>query len=105
MNFVTILHVRIIMSDWLDIIGTILISVGIGIATSIIIDRIIDKATIKLEVKKKKPSAFKAIIEKKKKNAVDVGIFSNDNKRIDELTLESHQGISSDVQVGQVLYI
>ena len=92
-------------SDILEILGAILIGAGVGVAASLIVDKIIDKSVIKSEVKKKTPTAFKALIEKKKKNAVDVGIFTKSDNRIDGITLESDQGISSEIEVGQVLYL
>lgn len=92
-------------TEILEILAGVLIGAGAAAATIWIADRIIDKATIKAEVKKKTPSAFKALIEKKKKNAVDVGIFTKNDNRIDGITLESDQGISNEIEVGQVLYI
>lgn len=92
-------------TDVLEIIGAALLGAGAAVATIWIADKIIDKATIKAEVKKKTPSAFKALIEKKKKNAVDVGIFTESDNRIDGITIESDKGISNEVKVGQVLYL
>ncbi len=92
-------------TDILEIIAGVLLGAGAAAATIWIADKIIDKTTIKAEVKKKAPSAFKALIEKKKKNAVDVGIFTKDDNRIDGIILESDQGISNEIEVGQVLYI
>lgn len=92
-------------TEILEILAGVLIGAGGTAAAIWIADKIIDKATIKAEVKKKAPSAFKALIEKKKKNAVDVGIFTENDNRIDGITLESDLGISSEIEVGQVLYL
>lgn len=92
-------------TDILEILGAALLGAGAAVATIWIADKIIDKAIIKAEVRKKAPSAFKALIEKKKKNAVDVGIFTDSNNRINGITIESDKGISSEIEVGQVLYL
>lgn len=91
--------------DILEAIGALLIGAGIGIAASLIVETIIDKSLIQSEVRKKNPSAFKALIEKKKKTAVDVGIFDRNDNRIDGITLESEKGVSSEVKVGQIIYV
>ena len=93
------------LREILKIIGWILFGSAVAVATVIIADKIIDWAVVRAEVKKKAPSAFKALIEQKKKNAIDVGIFSKEGNRIDGMTLESDKGVASDIEVGQELYL
>lgn len=66
---------------------------------------IIDLFTVKDEVRKKVPQALKAEILEKKKNAVSVGIFSNETDLSYNMTLSSDEGVSNDVYVGQVIYL
>lgn len=66
---------------------------------------IIDIFTVKDEVRRKVPQALKAEILEKKKNALSVGIFSNETDISYNLTLTSDEGVSDDVYVGQVIYL
>lgn len=70
-----------------------------------VVQSIIDVFTVKDEVRKKVPKALKAEILEKKKNALSVGIFSNDMDISYNLTLTSDEGVSDDVYVGQVIYL
>lgn len=70
-----------------------------------VVINIIDTFTVKDEVKKKVPQALKAEILEKKKNAVSVGIFSNEIDIAYNMTLTSDEGVSDDVYVGQVIYL
>lgn len=66
---------------------------------------IIDAFTIKKEVKTKCPDAFKILILKKKKTAVDVGIFDKNEQPQQRMTIESSEGISEGLYEGQELYV
>lgn len=49
--------------------------------------------------------AFKAEIQSKKRNSVHVGLFDEYDNEIDEFELESPEGVSSDVRVGDVILL
>lgn len=66
-------------------------------------DNTIDDNTIKETVRIKCPEALKALIQKKKKNAIDVGIFDKKDQHICSLEIKSSQGVSNSLHVGQVI--
>ena len=77
--------------------------VAIGYATYKIVG-VINRRRIEQAAKEKFKQAFKAIIKEKKKNAVKVGIFDiYDNEIESDFKIESEQGVSSDLYVGQVI--
>lgn len=49
--------------------------------------------------------AFKAMIKAKKSNAVKCGIFDSNNQELGEMTIESTEGVDSNLQVGQTIYL
>ena len=81
--------------------------IGAGSVVSIVcIAAVLDSGSIKETVVKKFPDAFKILIKKKKKNAVNVGIFDIDDMTIEpSVEIESEQGVSDELYVGQVIYI
>lgn len=93
----------------LDFLLDLLLGAAAGaaiVATVVTVKRIIDKRTIQNEVKVKCPDAFKALIKQKKENAINVGIFDhNDNELVSDMSIESEQGVSSDLCVGQIIYV
>ena len=70
---------------------------------AVLIDVFIDDNTIKDTVRIKCPEALKALIQKKKKNAIDVGIFNKQDQHICSLEIKSSQGVSNSLHVGQVI--
>lgn len=61
--------------------------------------------TIKDTVREKVPEAFKIKIKEAKGNAVNVGIFDGQNKHLEDMKIESSEGVSSSVKKGQVIYV
>lgn len=77
------------------------VGAAVGCAVIKIFD-IIDQRSIQKAAKEKFKQAFKAIIKEKKMNAVKVGIFDIYDDEIEsDLEIESEQGVSSDLYVGQ----
>lgn len=69
-----------------------------------IINVISDIFSIKNSVQTKCPEALKIQILEKKKNAVNVGIFGNNNVMIAKEEITSSEGVSSDIYKGQIIY-
>ena len=84
---------------WLvpSIIGLFVVAVTIYVK--------ITSDTIKDTVKKENPDAFKIRIKEAKKTAVNVGIFDNQNKHLEDMKIESSEGVSSSLKKGQVIYV
>ena len=84
---------------WLvpSIIGLFVVAVTIYVK--------ITSDTIKDTVKKENPDAFKIRIKEAKKTAVNVGIFDNQNKHLEDMKIESKKGVSSSLKKGQVIYV
>lgn len=45
------------------------------------------------------------MIHKDKKNAVDVGIFNQDENELESFTMQGEDGIASDVPINQWVYL
>lgn len=70
------------------------------------IDYFLDEDSIGTEVKTRYSEAFKILIQKKKKQAVNIGIFSDETTIIEsDLEIESTSGISDSLYEGQVIYV
>lgn len=69
-----------------------------------IINDIIDMFSIKSSVRSKCPYALKVQILEKKKNAVNVGIFGNNNVMIAKEEIISYEGVSDEIHKGQIIY-
>ncbi len=100
---------------------------AIGGAIGYLVGSFIDEVFLTDAIEEKYPDAFKILIKEKKKNAVNVGIFDIDDMTIepkkkknavnvgifdiDDMTIEpsveieSEQGVSDELYVGQVIYI
>lgn len=61
--------------------------------------------TIKDTVREKVPEASKIEIKEAKEKAVNVGIFDGQNKHLEDMKIESSEGVSSSVKKGQVIYV
>lgn len=69
-----------------------------------VVSGIIDLFTIKDEVHQKVPNAFKIIIQEKKANAINVGIFDKQDTPICPMSIEG-DGVNEELHVGQVIYL
>lgn len=65
---------------------------------------IIDAGFLKKRIKEECPDSFKILIKKKKKNAVKVGIFDEDECGLGDMTVKSEKGVSDSIYEGQVIY-
>ena len=88
-----ILHyTKEVVSDTIEFVGDLIEAA---------VDTFIDLFTVQQEVKQRVPSAFKILIMKKKRNAIDVGIFNKNSKPIKKMEIKSDYGISKELVVGQ----
>lgn len=69
------------------------------------INKVVDAFSVKEEVKKRCPNALKIQILEKKQNAVNVGIFNNATTMSQKVSIQSNQGVSDSIHVGQVIYM
>lgn len=77
----------------------------VGIAVVIVIHRYLTASVIREKVAEEYPNAFTAKIKKKKKDAIDVGIFDKQNNELDEVSFKSSKGIDKSLRKGQVIHI
>ncbi len=56
-------------------------------------------------VKKEEPDAFKAIIKKKKKKSVKVGIFDKEDEHLNDMEITTTKGVSRSLHKGQEIYV
>ena len=79
---------------------------AVGGAIGWTIGKIIDATTLKDEVKVKYPDALKLIIQEKKKNAVNVGIFGKYEECIEKsVDITSDKGVSDELHVRQEIWL
>ena len=79
---------------------------AIGGAIGYLVGSFIDEVFLTDAIEEKYPDAFKILIKEKKKNAVNVVIFDIDDMTIESsVVIESEQGVSDELYVGQVIYI
>ena len=77
----------------------------VGDLIDAVVSGVIDLFTVKEQVKQKVPGAFKMIIQEKRKNSVDVGIFSKNNQPLSKMRIESNDGVSNELRLGQEYYL
>ena len=78
----------------------------VGAGVGFIIGCFIDEDSLRSEVGQMYDDAFILLIEEKKKNAVSIGIFDEDEEYIaDGVEIESEQGVSDSLYVGQIIYL
>lgn len=65
---------------------------------------IIDAGFLKKRIKEECPDSFKILIKEKKKNAVKVGIFDENECGLGDMTVKSEEGVSDSIYEGQVIY-
>lgn len=56
-------------------------------------------------VREEEPDAFKVLIKEKKKNAVNVGIFDEDNEHLNDMEITTSKGVSRSLRKGQTIYV
>ncbi len=89
---------------WWSVLG--LLGGGLlGAALFLTIDYFLSPETLGEAVKKEEPDAFKVLIKEKKKNAVNVGIFDEDNEYINDMEITSSKGVSRSLRKGQIYYV
>ena len=69
------------------------------------VDYFISEETLVEKVEEEYPDAFKLLIKEKKKNAVNVGIFDEDNEHLDDMEITSSKGVSKSLHKGQTIYV
>lgn len=79
---------------------------AVGAGIGFIIGCFIDDDTLRSEIGLRYDDAFILLIEEKKKKSVCVGIFDEEEDIIaDGVEIESEQGVSDDLYVGQIIYV
>lgn len=66
---------------------------------------IITKKIIAVKAKEVYPNSISCVIRERKKNAVHVGIFEESNTYVGDIIIESSQGTSPDLVIGEVIYV
>ena len=93
-----------------DILEIIELALGFGaaaVAVSLAVDYFIDEQAIKKEIKRQKKfkEAFRAEILEKKKHAVNVGIFDQEDDKLGELEITSEEGVDQSLYEHQIIYL
>ena len=89
---------------WLEALG--LLAGGLlGATIFLTVDYSISKETLVENVEDEYPDAFKLLIKEKKKNAVNVGIFDEDDEHLDDVEITSTKGVSKSLRKGKVIFV
>ena len=89
---------------WLEALG--LLAGGLlGATIFMAVDYFLSEDKLVEEVEEQYPDAFKLLIKEKKKNAVNVGIFDEDNEHLDDMEITSSKGVSKSLHKGQTIYV
>ena len=89
---------------WLEALG--LLAGGLlGATIFMAVDFFLSEDKLVEEVEELYPDAFKLLIKEKKKNAVNVGIFDEDNEHLDDMEITSSKGVSKSLHKGQTIYV
>ena len=89
---------------WLEALG--LLAGGLlGATIFMAVDFFLSKDKLVEKVEEEYPDAFKLLIKEKKKNAVNVGIFDEDNEHLDDLKITSTKGVSKSLRKGKVIFV
>ena len=84
---------------WLEALG--LLAGGLlGATIFMAVDFFLSKDKLVEKVEEEYPDAFKLLIKEKKKNAVNVGIFDEDNEHLDDVEITSTKGVSKSLRKG-----
>lgn len=71
-----------------------------------VLNKVLNLFTVKEEISRKVPNAFKAEILKKKRNAISVGIFTEvDNRYSQKIEISSNEGVSDELYEGLTFII
>ena len=88
---------------WLEALG--LLAGGLlGATIFLAVDFFLSEDKLVEEVEEQYPDAFKLLIKEKKKNAVNVGIFDEDNEHLDDVEITSTKGVSKSLRKGKVIF-
>ena len=89
---------------WLEALG--LLAGGLlGATIFLAVDFFLSEDKLVEEVEEQYPDAFKLLIKEKKMNAVNVGIFDEDNEHLDDMEITSSKGVSKSLHKGQTIYV
>lgn len=89
---------------WLEALG--LLAGGLlGATIFMAVDFFLSEDKLVEEVEEQYPDAFKLLIKEKKKNAVNVGIFDEDNEHLDDVEITSTKGVSKSLRKGKVIFV
>ena len=89
---------------WLEALG--LLAGGLlGATIFMAVDFFLSEDKLVEEVEEQYPDAFKLLIKEKKKNAVNVGIFDEDNEHLEDVEITSTKGVSKSLHKGQTIYV
>ena len=89
---------------WLEALG--LLAGGLlGATIFMAVDFFLSEDKLVEEVEEQYPDAFKLLIKEKKKNAVNVGIFDEDNEHLGDMEITSSKGVSKSLHKGQTIYV
>ncbi|MCQ2208266.1 MAG: hypothetical protein MJZ02_08630 [Paludibacteraceae bacterium] len=89
----------------LGLLGSMLIGGLIGGTAGAIIGSFLDDESLGNAAREYNSEAFKLLIKEKKKKAVKVGIFDEEDDLLDDLEIQSEKGVSSSIYVGKVIYL
>ena len=88
---------------WLEALG--LLAGGLlGATIFMAVDFFLSKDKLVEKVEEEYPDAFKLLIKEKKKNAVNVGIFDEDDEHLDDVEITSTKGVSKSLRKGKVIF-
>lgn len=88
---------------WLEALG--LLAGGLlGATIFLAVDFFLSEDKLVEEVEEQYPDAFKLLIKEKKKNAVNVGIFDEDDEHLDDVEITSTKGVSKSLRKGKVIF-
>lgn len=89
---------------WLEALG--LLAGGLlGATIFMAVDFFLSKDKLVEKVEEEYPDAFKLLIKEKKKNAVNVGIFDEDDEHLDDVEITSTKGVSKSLRKGKVIFV
>ena len=89
---------------WLEALG--LLAGGLlGATIFLAVDFFLSEDKLVEEVEKQYPDAFKLLIKEKKKNAVNVGIFDEEDEHLDDVEITSTKGVSKSLRKGKVIFV
>ena len=89
---------------WLEALG--LLAGGLlGATIFLAVDFFLSEDKLVEEVEEQYPDAFNLLIKEKKKNAVNVGIFDEDDEHLDDVEITSTKGVSKSLRKGKVIFV